>query len=162
LLASVRDFARITWFWLNKGNWNGKQVLPRKFFDRYQHPDVPVDLPWSTQAATDDYLHIGSYGGDSNQKVGEGPGIYGFNWWFNAYGQSNRDRLTWPDAPKDTFMSLGARGNSSAIIPSLNMVVVGAFAKWGEEEPGRAEALLNRRLKMVISAVRVRRIRLAK
>ncbi len=44
LRASVRDFARIAWFWLNKGQWDGKPVLPRSFFDDYQRPHVPQGL----------------------------------------------------------------------------------------------------------------------
>ena len=43
--ASVRDFARIAWFWVNRGNWNGKQVLPRTYFVEYMRPQVPKDLP---------------------------------------------------------------------------------------------------------------------
>ena len=39
--ASVRDFARVAWFWLNRGNWNGTQVLPRAYFDDNMRPQVP-------------------------------------------------------------------------------------------------------------------------
>ena len=84
LLTSVRDFARVAWFWLNKGNWNGRQVLPRKFFDDYQRPHVPAGLPVSREAETNDYLGIGTYGGGSSHFNDGGPGLYGFNWWFNA------------------------------------------------------------------------------
>ncbi len=64
--ASVRDFARIAWFWLNRGNWAGKQVLPRAYFTEYMRPQVPKDLPLTQHAETDDYLKIGTYGGGSN------------------------------------------------------------------------------------------------
>ncbi|MCA9435581.1 MAG: serine hydrolase, partial [Candidatus Omnitrophica bacterium] len=35
LSASAKDFARIAWFWLNRGAWNGNQALPEKYFDDY-------------------------------------------------------------------------------------------------------------------------------
>ena len=98
--ASVRDFARIAWFWLNRGNWGGKQLLPRTYFTAYMRPQVPKDLPLTQRAETNDYLKIGTYGGGSNHFSRSGPGIYGFNWWFNRTGRDHPDRLTWPDAPR--------------------------------------------------------------
>jgi len=117
--ASARDFARIGWFWMNKGNWNGTQLLPASFFDNYMKADVPDALP-RTQGGGNDYLGVGSYGGGWDQ--GDVNGIYGFNWWFNT----NRDSslLTWPSAPADTFLANGRGGKDCmAIIPSLNLVV---------------------------------------
>ena len=92
----------------------------------------------SSDAPTNDYLHIGTYGGESNHFSKAGPGIYGFNWWFNDTGATHPDVLTWPDAPKDTVMSLGHRGNCTVMIPSLNFVVVAADADWGPNEPGKS------------------------
>ena len=142
LSASVRDFARLVWFWSNKGKWGGKQLLPRAFFDEYMKPQTPKDLAQTAKADTDDYLHIGSYGGDSDQRNYEGPGTYGFNWWFNDTGRTHPDTLTWPDAPADTIMSLGAHGNSSAFIPSLNIALVCADGNWGDTKTNEALRLL--------------------
>ena len=150
--ASVRDFARVAWFWFNRGNWNGTQLLPRALFDENMKPQVPKDLPLSVDAKTDDYLHIGSYGGESNHFTKSGPGIYGFNWWFSDTGGQHPDATTWPGAPKDTVMSLGCGGNCSAIMPSLKFAVVAADAEWGEFEPGRADSILNERLKLIAAA----------
>ncbi len=150
--GSVRDFARVAWFWLNRGNWNGTQVLPRAYFDENMKPQVPKDLPVSGLAKTNDYLRIGSYGGESNHFSRSGPGIYGFNWWFNDTGSLHPQTLTWPDAPKETVMSIGVRGNCSVMIPSLNLVVVAADANWGEFEPGKADSVMNERLKMIVAA----------
>jgi len=150
--ASVRDFARIAWFWLNKGCWNGKQVLPRRFFDDYMKPDVPKDLPRTqSDAKEDDYLGIGSYGGASDQ-TSAGPGVYGFNWWHNATSRLNPDRPMWPDAPPDTVMSLGHAGNCTAIFPSLNLIVVCANGDWGKEQPGDAASKMNQALKLAAAA----------
>ncbi|WP_010582912.1 serine hydrolase [Schlesneria paludicola] len=150
--ASVRDFARVAWFWMNRGNWNGQQILPRDFFDQNMRAQVPADLPLSIQAATDDYLKIGTYGGDSNHYSDCGPGIYGFNWWFNNQVGTRVGTLTWPDAPPDTVMSLGVRGNCTAMIPSLKLLVVAANADWGKNDAGDPNSVLNQRLKLIVAA----------
>ena len=154
LLTSVRDFARVAWFWLNKGNWNGRQVLPRKFFDDYQRPHVPAGLPVSREAETNDYLSIGTYGGGSSHFNDGGPGLYGFNWWFNAPVAGAGGKLTWPDAPADSFMSVGAGGYCAVMIPSEKLVLVAAAANWGELEPGHASAIMNQRIRLLLSATR--------
>lgn len=152
LYASPRDFARICWFWLNQGDWDGKQLLPRELFAMAQQPGVPVDLPLSDKAIdTDDYLGIESYGGGSNHFTKAGPGIYGFNWWFNRR-VGEKTSHTWPDAPPDTFMSLGARGNCAVMIPSLGLVCVAADANWGEIDPGNPYSTMNQRLKLLVEA----------
>ena len=148
VVASVRDFARLCWFWLNKGKWRQRQLLSEEFFDDYCRPHVPRDLPHTKKAGTDDYLGIGSYGGGSDHFTKYGPGIYGYNFWFNGAGREHPDRLTWPDAPADTYMTVGAGGNSAVIIPSLDMVIVAAKAKWGNPEPGDSRSVMNKVMKL--------------
>ena len=114
---SPRDFARVAWWWLNKGHWNGTQLLPSSYFDKYVTADVPADLP-RTQTVGSDYIPLGwSSTMKGIDRTALGPGIYGFNWWFNTNQQ------TWPDAPADTYQ---ANGNWNkrvvTIIPSLNIV----------------------------------------
>lgn len=154
IYASVRDFARFAWFWCNRGEWKGKQLLPRKYFEHYMKPHTPKDLPHTRSAKTDDYLNIGSFGGGSDHFTKYGAGIYGFNWWFNDTGRLHPNQLTWPDAPKDTFMSIGAGGNNSVIIPSLNLILVSAKGKWGDLKPGNSENLFNRYIELLVSAVK--------
>ena len=50
MTPSVRDFARVAWFWLNRGYWNGVQLLPRSYFDDNMRPQAPKDLPLSSDA----------------------------------------------------------------------------------------------------------------
>ena len=45
LFTSVRDAARIGWFWLNKGRWRGVQLLPASYFDNYRKNQVSATLP---------------------------------------------------------------------------------------------------------------------
>jgi CubicO group peptidase (beta-lactamase class C family) len=63
LSASVRDFSRLVLFWMNRGTWNGRQILPEQYFVDNMKPQVPQDLPNTVRAETNDYLKIESYGG---------------------------------------------------------------------------------------------------
>jgi len=153
VVASVRDFARLGWFWLNKGKWADKQLLSRNFFDEYCKPHVPKTLPHTGKAGTEDYLDIGSYGGGSDHFTKYGPGIYGYTFWFNDTGRDHPNHVTWPDAPRDTFMTIGAGGNSAVIIPSLDMVIVAAKARWGNPKPGDSKSVMNQVMKIATEAL---------
>jgi CubicO group peptidase (beta-lactamase class C family) len=152
MVASIRDFARIGWFWLNRGNWAGVQVLPASFFDNFLKPGVAGSVPRSS-AAGSDYLGVGSFGGDSDQ-TGFGPGIYGFNWWFNS-PVGTTSTLAWPHAPPDTYQANGHWGGEVVIvIPSLQ-IVVAAVGNWGDESnftPGSASTKMNMALKLIEEA----------
>jgi CubicO group peptidase (beta-lactamase class C family) len=146
VVTSPRDFARIGWFWMHRGNWNGRAVLRREFFDNCMKASVPPNLPISTDKETDDYLHIESYGGGNNQ-LDYGPGIYGFCWWFNA-PLPNTGRLNWPDAPTDTFAALGFGGNNMVMIPSRSLLVA-ARANWDKVSGAEADSRSNQLLKLL-------------
>lgn len=151
--ASVRDFARIAWFWQNRGAWNGRRVLPQHYFDDYMRPQTPKDLPLTMQAETDDYLKIDSFGGGSDHFTKYGAGIYGFNWWFNDTGRLHPDKKTWPDAPADTVMSIGFGGNNTAIIPSQGLMLVCASGDWNDLRAGEEASKINQALKLLMTAV---------
>jgi CubicO group peptidase (beta-lactamase class C family) len=153
LRASVRDFARIAWFWLNRGRWAERQILPKSYFDEYVTPQTPKDLPHTRQGEGTDYLNIGSYGGGSDHFTKYGAGIYGFNWWFNQTGRLHPNLSTWPDAPADTYMAIGAGGNCAVVFPSQNMVLVCADGNWGKLEGGKSDARMNRILARTAEAV---------
>jgi CubicO group peptidase (beta-lactamase class C family) len=153
LSASVRDFARIAWFWLNRGTWGEKQLLPRQYFDENMRPQVPIELPHTQAAETDDYLEIGSFGGGSDHFTRYGAGIYGFNWWFNGPGRLHPDSRTWPDAPPDIVLSIGFGGNCAALLPTHDAVLVAARANWGKLEAGRSQSEMNRVLGQFAEAV---------
>lgn len=145
-----RDFARLGWFWLHNGDWNGQQLLPRRYFDDYMRPLVPDDLPRTTGASRD-YLGIDTYGGGSDQSP-YGPGIYGFNWWFNA-PSGTAGELAWPDAPSDLVMSNGHWNKELMVFsPSLNLVAA-ARGNWGTLAPGDTDSSMNQNLKLLTEAV---------
>ncbi|RUL87623.1 serine hydrolase [Tautonia sociabilis] len=153
LIASVRDFARLDWFWLNRGRWGDRQLLPSRFFDDFMTPDVPADLPQTAKAETEDPLGLGTFGGGSDHFTEFGPGIYGFNWWFNASGRTHPGTRTWPDAPPDAVMTIGFGGNCSVILPGDRIVVASARGDWGRLEAGQAESTMNRRLSSLMRAI---------
>jgi CubicO group peptidase (beta-lactamase class C family) len=135
--TSPRDFARIGWFWLNKGNWNGRQLLRRSFFDSYLKNQVPQSLPRSAKPARD-YLGIGSYGCISGNQTPFGPGNYGMNWWMNS------GKKIWPSLPEDTFQANGHWNKETVtVIPSMSLVVagVGDFGPF-QPGPGPADSLM--------------------
>jgi hypothetical protein len=155
--ASPRDFARMGWLWLNSGNWNGSQVLPKHFFDDYLKADVPLGTVRTTNNTPDDYLGVGSYGGGINQH--DGPGIYGFNWWHNrclTVPPRDPPLLAWPSAPADTFMASGHFGKECVvIIPSLGIVAAAyntSVASWGDTvitDPPNTNSTLNQNLRLL-------------
>ena len=140
LTMTPRDFARIGWFWLNKGKWGGTQRLPASYFDTFMAPQVPAGLP-RTAGGINDYLAIGTIGGGTDQDF-FGQGRYGFNWWFN--------QGAWPDAPADTIQARGHfNAESMVIIPSLQTVVAW---RGKNSTAARAEADLNRYLGLLMQA----------
>lgn len=154
LFASVRDFARLAWLWQNRGRWGDAQMLRSDLVDDFLRPQAPADLPNTAPAETNDYLQIGSYGGGSDHFSKAGPGVYGFNWWFNGRGPKHPQHNTWPDAPADTVMSIGRGGNCSVLMPSLGLMVVCAEGDFGPNHAGDAASVMNQRLKLIAHVAR--------
>ena len=150
-VADLQDF--IPTVITNCGQWNGRQLLPRTMFDENMRPQVPPDLPESVEAKTNDYLGIGTYGGESSHFSKSGPGIYGFNWWFNGKGRAHPDTLSWPDAPEELWMSIGFAGNCTAMVPSQDAILVSSYGNWGKFTAGKADSDFNRLLKQFVAAV---------
>ena len=96
------DAARFALLYLNRGNWNGKQLLSAEFVDTATGNQVPV-----------------STGGRSSPGWS---GAYGFYWYTNGIRQDGKRR--WPSAPAGTYAAQGGGDNRFYIIPEWNMVVV--------------------------------------
>jgi hypothetical protein len=123
-----RDFARLGWFWLNRGTWAGTQLLPKSLFDRFVKVTVPGHMKRSSSSG-DDYLHIGTAGGGSDQSA-EGPGVYGYGWWFNGEKGGSDDRLM-PALPSDAYKADGHFGREVLLIIPSQQIVVAARGNWG-------------------------------
>jgi hypothetical protein len=149
LNLTPRDYARVGWFWLNKGKWKGKQILAENFFQKYIRVSVPKEMKRTKDKRVNDYLNIGTAGGGNNITF-LGPGFYGFNWWFNT----NREFL--PDVPGDAFQANGHMNREAVtVIPSLGLVV--AWLRGGAVV-GSADSFnkpMNTTLKLLIESVTI-------
>ena len=77
--ATLRDTARLGWFWLNKGRWKAQQLLPEALFDTHARAQVPANLPRSTSNTPNDYLGLGT-DGDTDPNQNPTDPHYGYNW----------------------------------------------------------------------------------
>jgi CubicO group peptidase (beta-lactamase class C family) len=100
---SARQIARFGHLFLNRGNWNGTQILSPSWVDQATSAQVPSSLP------------------HSGLRPGDGPGVYGLNFWVNGIKPTG-DRLM-PDAPAGTFMALGKYDNLLLVVPEWNLVI---------------------------------------
>lgn len=99
--STTRSMARFGILALNKGKWNGEQVINETFFD---------------ESTT------------TSQNINPS---YGYLWWLNGEdkymvpgGQTVYDGALVSNAPADMYAAMGASDQRIYVIPSLNMVVV--------------------------------------
>lgn len=95
VFAPGRDFARFGLLMLNKGNWEGSQVLSQEWvkFAVTPTPAAPI-------------------------------GQYGAQWWLNAGNKDNPADKLFPDLPNDAFYAGGFEGQWILVIPSEDLVIV--------------------------------------
>ena len=96
------QLARFGWFYLNEGNWKGKQLLNKDWIAQARSVQVPDSIETA----------------DTDRKSANGSGSYGYNWWVNAGEQKM------PDSPKSLYYASGFNNNMCFVIPEWNMVVV--------------------------------------
>jgi len=127
------DFARFGYLFLNKGKWNGKQLISRKWIEEATSVHVPIGKDWRN---------------DTPRQNGHGIGRYGFNWWLNTIGKDGKRSYT--DAPPDLYWASGYNNNKCFIIPEWNMVIV----RMGVEgTPPRADTIWNEFLRLIGEAI---------
>lgn len=94
--TTARDLARLGQLYLNDGQWNGEQILPKGWAEYVASP--ASDQP-DRYAANPD-------------APGRG---YGAQFWLYK---------NYPGVPNDTYAALGNRGQFMIIVPSRNVVIV--------------------------------------
>ncbi|MDI1256241.1 MAG: serine hydrolase [Flavobacterium sp.] len=99
--STTRSMARFGLLMLNKGKWNGTQILNENYFN----------------AAT-----------NTSQNINLG---YGYLWWLNGKANYHlpQSQLTFPGSiiptgPNDMFMALGKNDQKIYVIPSKKMVII--------------------------------------
>ncbi len=102
--VNARQLARFGQLYLNKGQWNGKQLLSQE---------------WCAMATTSQVSATNPvFPGDRYSE--KGSGSYGFNWWVNSADGLRR----MPDSPLYVAYLSGLNHNVCCLIPEWNMVIV--------------------------------------
>jgi CubicO group peptidase (beta-lactamase class C family) len=96
--VSARDWTRFGLMYLHDGVWEGERILPEGWVEYTRTPTTAKNI-W-------------------------GNGGYGAQFWLNVSSDPEEVKLRWPGVPEDAFFCLGYEGQSVAIIPSRNLVVV--------------------------------------
>ena len=101
----ARELARFGLLFLNRGRWNGRQLVPESWVAEATRVQVPATLPWAQPESEID-----------------GRGVYGCNWWRNGVKPDGTRKL--PAAPDGTFWASGHNNNKCFVIPEWDMVIV--------------------------------------
>jgi len=104
IFISARQLARFGHLLLNRGNWDGKQLISAAWVEQATKPQVPAAMDLHEDSGAD------------------GRGVYGFNFWTNGVGADGK--RNWPGAPTSTFSASGYNNNDMFVIPEWNMVIV--------------------------------------
>jgi len=105
VFVSARELARFGLLFLQRGNWDGKQLIAADWVDAASRVHVPASMPLA----------------HPESKI-DGRGVYGLNWWVNGLGADGTRK--WPGAPPSTFAASGYNNNDLFVIPDWRMVVV--------------------------------------
>ena len=95
------QLARYGYLYLNRGNWNGRQLINSSWVDEATRNQVPVGI---------------------NADSFDRRGSFGFMWWTNGIGPNGK--RPWPSAPPGSYTLHGAGRNFCFVIPEWNMVIV--------------------------------------
>jgi CubicO group peptidase (beta-lactamase class C family) len=106
VFITARQFARLGLLFLNRGKWNGNQLLGASWVDQATTVQVASSVPMGSVALSPI----------------TGPGVYGFNWWRNGVKADGQRK--WPGAPTSTYAASGHNNNDMFVVPDWNLVVV--------------------------------------
>ena len=93
--TAARDAARLGLLWCNRGEWDGRQVVPAEWIKRSVRvaPPIIANCP-------------------------EKQWCYGYGTWTNEKGK------LWPNLPRDGFTASGNGGHYITVFPSESLVIV--------------------------------------
>ena len=152
LSVSPRDLARLGHLFLNRGQWNGQQILRPDLVHLMLAEPLPADFPLT--AGNDAPMIAGqkSLGGGKNI-TRCGPGYYAFNWWLNKTDREGRKLYV--ALPDDAYLACGHGGSKMLwIVPSLDLVC--AWRTEGiddhDESPGSETTICARAARLLAEA----------
>lgn len=103
ICTSSREMARFGRLFLNRGNWNGRQLVSTSWIDQATSVQVPACIP------------------NDDLPRSRGNGVYSFNWWVN--GIIPGGKRFWSGAPPRTFYANGLHNNVCIVVPEWNLAV---------------------------------------
>ena len=103
LRTSSRELARFGHLFLNRGTWDGQQLISTSWVDQATTVRVPSTTPNDALPRS------------------RGAGVYGFNWWVN--GRKPDGKRLWPGAPPRTYYANGLHNNVCIVVPEWRMVI---------------------------------------
>jgi hypothetical protein len=121
---SPRDHCRFGLLYLRQGLWGNQRLLSAEHIRIATTSPIPLTIP-RTRAEPAEMIAgqrtIGSKNVPDDQC--DHLGCYSFMWWIN--GERSSGKRLWPDAPTDTFASLGHTNGKRGlvVIPSLDLVM---------------------------------------
>jgi CubicO group peptidase (beta-lactamase class C family) len=104
IFTSARELARFGHLFLNRGKWDGEQLISASWVDAASSVQVPTSIPLEELSGAD------------------GRGVYGYNWWVNGIKADGERK--WPGAPLGTYSASGYNNNDMFVIPEWNTVIV--------------------------------------
>jgi CubicO group peptidase (beta-lactamase class C family) len=107
---NAEQLARFGHFYLNDGNWDGKQLLSKEWIKKATQNQVFADKV-----------------ADTDRNNVDGRGCYGYNWWVNGTMPTGKYHM--PDAPKSLYYASGLHNNMCFVIPEWDLV----FVRRGED-----------------------------
>ncbi|NRB62322.1 MAG: serine hydrolase [Saprospiraceae bacterium] len=122
IYISTRDMAKIGQLMLNKGKWNGKQIVSQKWIETITTPVIPTKVINER------------YGGNESSPY---QFSYAYLWWLIDNFKHHPDF-------EDAYMARGWGGQYITVLPKLNVVVahkckVPTLVRWGLLSGGVSE-----------------------
>ncbi len=123
---SARDFSRFGLLFLQRGTWDGHEVVREDLIELMLNSPVLADLKRTSGRETPmlpNQRTLGGRGRAGKNLLEEGPGHYSFNWWINQ--PKGTPQPMFPALPTDTYWADGhVHRHMLWIIPEYDMVVV--------------------------------------
>ncbi|GAB4407605.1 MAG: serine hydrolase [Bacteriovoracaceae bacterium] len=104
LYMRARDFAKLGQLYLNKGKWKGVELIEENYIKKSLTPN-PAFLQTKLEGV-------------------QNRASYGLHWWLNVDLPEKNEGRIYPDVPSDAFFAQGHHGQTLAVIPSKNMIIV--------------------------------------
>jgi len=142
IYTSASQFARLGYLFLNKGKWNGIQVIEKSFVEDVTKNQVPATISLYKNINTDTNFIMGEHADL------DGRGCSGYMVWVNGIEANGKRHM--PDAPPGTYYANGG-WSLLFVIPEWNMVI----ARTGEYRPkGGVVSAYNETLKRIGEAIK--------